>query len=127
MLLKRPDFLSFFKFASLSTLSGFTSYYLMNPRERKMVNEKNLLVATGCDSGLGYSMAIHCHENLKMSVLACVHHKSSKGAEKLKSMFATSNRFHLVELEVTRDDSINEVKHFIEELLDERKDLGENI
>lgn len=127
MLLKKPNFLSIFKFASLSTLSGITTYYLMNPRERKMVDEKNLLVATGCDSGLGYSIAIHCHENLKMSVLACVHKKNSSGAEKLRSMFDGSKRFHMVELEITRDDSINEVKTFVEELLNEKKDLGEII
>jgi hypothetical protein len=125
MLLKKPDFLSFFKFASLSTFSGFTTYYLMNPREKKMVNEKNLIVATGCDSGLGYSIAVHCHENLKMSVLACVHQKSSRGAEKLKKLFEGSQRFHMLELEITRDDSINGVKSFIEELLNEKKDLGE--
>lgn len=127
MLLKKPDILSFFKFASLSTLSGITTYYLMNPLEKKLVNEKNLVVATGCDSGLGYSIAVHCHENLKMSVLACVHHKASKGAEKLRTLFDGSNRFHMVELEITRDDSINEVKNFIEELLNEKKDLGEKI
>lgn len=96
----------------------------MNPREKKLMNEKNLLVATGCDSGLGYSIAVHCHENLKMSVLACVHHKRSKGAEKLKNMFGNSNRFRMVELEITRDDSINELKSFIEELLEEINDLG---
>ena len=39
-------------------------------------------------------------------------------------MFEGSNRFHMVELEITRDDSINELKNFIEELLDEKKDLG---
>lgn len=30
----------------------------------------------------------------------------------------------MVELEITRDDSINELKNFIEELLDEKQDLG---
>lgn len=96
----------------------------MNPREKKLVNERNLVVATGCDSGLGYSIAVHCHENLKMAVLACVHQKTSKGAEKLRTMFDGSDRFHMIELEITKDDSINEVKSFIEDLLNEKRDLG---
>lgn len=50
MLLKTPDMLSFVKFASLSAFSGATTYYLMNPREKRMVDERNLVVTTGCDS-----------------------------------------------------------------------------
>lgn len=99
----------------------------MNPREKKIMNDKNLVITTGCDSGLGYSMAVHCHDKLKLSIVACVYQKNSKGAEKLKTLYGDSNRFHMVELDVTRDSSINELKTFIEELLQEKSGLGKRI
>ena len=124
MLLKKPDFLSFVKFAGFSTFSGLVTHYLMNPREKMVVNETNVVVTTGCDSGLGYSLAIHCHEKLRMSVVACVHQLNSTGALKLKKLFANSNRFHIVELEITEDVSISEVKKFVNKLLESNKELG---
>ena len=124
MLLKRPDFLSFIKFAGFSTFSGLVTHYLMNPREKAIVNERNVVIATGCDSGLGYSIALHCHEQLSMSVVACVHQLNSTGALKLKKMFESSNRFHMIELELTEDESINGVKKFVNELLESNNDLG---
>lgn len=78
------DFTSFLKFVSFSALSGATTYYLMNPRETRCMSSKDVIVATGCDSGLGYSVAVHCHSKLNMSVVACVHNIRSKGALKLK-------------------------------------------
>lgn len=126
MLLKKPDILSFLKFSALSTFSGATTYYLMNPREKRLLNEKNLVVTTGCDSGLGYSMAVHCHEKLKLSVVACVYKKSSKGAQKLMTMFENSKRFHICELDVTRDSSINELRRFVEDLLEKQEEFGKD-
>lgn len=126
MLLKRPDFLSFVKFAGFSTFSGLVTHYLMNPRERAVVKDTNVIVTTGCDSGLGYSIALHCHEKLNMSVVACVHQLNSSGAIKLKKLFENSNRFHMVELEITEDESIDGVKKFVNQLLESNKELGMN-
>lgn len=78
------DFTSLLKFMSFSALGGVTTYYLMNPREKRSMSSKDVIVATGCDSGLGYSVAVHCHTKLNMSVVACVHNIGSKGALKLK-------------------------------------------
>ncbi|KAG5669395.1 hypothetical protein PVAND_017282 [Polypedilum vanderplanki] len=123
MLLKRPDFYSFVKFAGLSTFSGLVTHYLMNPVEKKLVDERNVLIATGCDSGLGYSIAIHCHEKLNISVIACVQHLKSPGAEKLRNMFEKSKRFHLVELEITKDDSIDNVRKYVQNFFERNEDL----
>lgn len=116
------DFSAFVKFLSFSAIGGATTYYLMNPREKKPVSSKNLVIATGCDSGLGYSIAALCH-NLNISVVACVHSISSNGATKLSELFGNSKRFHLVELEVTEADSVKSVKDFVEDLLEKNKDL----
>lgn len=117
------DLTSFAKFLSFSAIGGITTYYLMNPRRKQVVSGKNLIVTTGCDSGLGYSLSIHCHNVLNMSVVACCHQLSSKGALKLKNMFASSKRFHMVELDVTKPDSVTSMKQFVEDLLEKNKEL----
>lgn len=118
------DLTSFAKFASFSAIGGVVTYYLMNPRQKLPVSGKNVVVTTGCDSGLGYSMAIHCHNNLNMSVVACVQHLTSRGAMKLKDQFADSNRFHIVELEVTNNVSVQMAMQYVKELLDKNKNLS---
>lgn len=118
------DFSSFAKFISFSALGGFTTYWLMNPRQKMPVCAKNVVVATGCDSGLGYSMAVHCHNILNMSVVACVHEPNGKGAMKLKDLFGNSKRFHIIELEVTKNESVDTVTKFVEDLLEQNSELS---
>lgn len=124
-LAKFGDFSSFLKFVSFSTLGGATTYYLMNQRSRRSVNAREVIVTTGCDSGLGYSIAVHCHNVLNMSVVACVQHPDSKGAIKLRNMFGSSTRFHIVELEITKPEKIKAVNEFVQGLLEKNKDLRE--
>lgn len=119
------DLSSFAKFLSFSALGGFTTYYLMNPRQKQIVNAKSLVVTTGCDSGLGYSMTLHCHNSLNMSVVACVHNINSKGASKLKSQLSSSNRFHIIELDVVKSESVDALTKFVNELLEKNKELSE--
>lgn len=120
------DFTSFMKFLTFSALSGATTYYLMNPRIKRNMNSRNVIVTTGCDSGLGYSLAIHCHNTLNMSVVACVQYLNSKGASKLNEMFSASERFHMVELEVTKNESVETAKDFVDKLLEKNKELRKN-
>lgn len=47
------NFSSFVKFSMLSAVGGITTYYLMNARTKNRVTEKDVIVVTGCDSGLG--------------------------------------------------------------------------
>lgn len=97
----------------------------MNPRQKLTVSAQNVVVTTGCDSGLGYSLAIHCHNNLNMSVVACVRKLNSKGASKLKDLFADSKHFHMVELEITKSESVESVTKFVGDLLEKNKELSE--
>lgn len=121
------DFAAFAKFLSFSSIGCIVTYYLANPRHKRSVDWRNVVVTTGCDSGLGYSIAVHCHNNLNMSVVACVHHLDSKGAVKLKNQFAASDRFHLIELEITKNESIASVNKFLEDLLEKNENLSKFI
>jgi 3-hydroxybutyrate dehydrogenase len=58
-----------------------------------------------------------------MSIVACVYQREGKGANKLKELFKDSNRFHLVELDITKNSSINDAKKYVEELLDKNTQL----
>lgn len=58
-----------------------------------------------------------------MSIVACVHQKNSKGAQKLKSMFENSPRFNMFELDITHDSSINELRRFVDDLLQQKEGL----
>jgi 3-hydroxybutyrate dehydrogenase len=124
MLLKRPDFLSLVKFSAFSGVSALTSYFLMNAREKHSMNGKNVIVTTGCDSGLGFSIAIYCHEKLNMCVISCVNNHKSRGALKLREMFGNSNRFHMIELEITKDESIEHVRKYVENFMAGNVNMG---
>lgn len=124
-LAKFGDFGSFFKFVSFSTLGGATTYYLMNQHSKRSVNAREVVITTGCDSGLGYSIAVHCHNVLNMSVVACVQHQESKGSVKLRNMFGNSSRFHIAELDITKPEKIMAVHEFVQDLLEKNKDLRE--
>lgn len=118
------DFSSFVKFASFSAIGGITTYYLVNARQKKKLSGNDVLVTTGCDSGLGYSIAVHCHNDLNSTVVACVRDFNSKGAMKLKTMFAGSERFHMVKLEVREKESVHKALTFVEDLLGKNKELS---
>ena len=61
-----------------------------------------------------------------MAVVACVHDLNSKGALNLKDIFSGSNRSHLLELEITEDQSVKNLKEFVENLLQKNKQLGKS-
>lgn len=56
-------------------------YYWRNARLK--INPKHLVVITGCDSGLGYSLALHCR-SLGAAVVAGVLNLESKNAKNLE-------------------------------------------
>ena len=60
---------------------------------RASLNDKVIFI-TGCDSGFGYSLALHCHENTELTVVAACHNANSLGSESLTR--SSNGRIHVV-------------------------------
>ncbi|XP_034940009.1 D-beta-hydroxybutyrate dehydrogenase, mitochondrial, partial [Chelonus insularis] len=94
-----------FEYISLSTISLLLVvefvwfYFFKNPR-RELKNKDSIIV-TGCDTGLGYSLALHCSNHLNISVIAAVHNIDSLGSKNLSKAGIT-----VYPLEITDSTSV---------------------
>lgn len=79
----------------------FTGRFRIN-RARTPLEGKNILI-TGCDSGFGYSLALHCADN-GMNVLAGCYLEDSEGGKFLESI----DNITVVGLDVTNSKSLDE-------------------
>lgn len=95
-----------------------------NSIDKKMGTKNDLVIITGCDSGLGYNMAIKCH-NLGMNVVACVLNKNSEGANSLTKNYGKS-RFNILELDLKKSDTILKTHNSVEDLLNENNHLSKS-
>jgi len=68
------------------------------------------VLITGCDSGFGHELAIKL-DKLGFSVFACCLDKNSVGAKKLTSL--CSQNVHVLQLNVTNQDDIEEVAKYV--------------
>lgn len=91
-------------------------YVVFNTRQK--INANHLVVITGCDSGLGYSLALHCRA-LGATVLAGVLEPDGKTAVNL-----TENGVAVRRLDLTDHQNVEQFGEHVKELLSERK-LGE--
>lgn len=77
-----------------------------------------MVIITGCDSGLGYSLAVHCHEQGAM-VIASVLNTISPGAEDL-----ISRGVRVVPLDISNKISMDAFSEEIHEIF-KNNQLGE--
>ncbi|XP_059475136.1 D-beta-hydroxybutyrate dehydrogenase, mitochondrial-like isoform X2 [Neocloeon triangulifer] len=70
---------------------------------------------SGCDSGLGYSLAVHCHDKLGLTVFAGCLKPEGEGAFRLSQR--GSNRMHIVPLDITKTDSVEKAKKTVYNLI----------
>lgn len=92
----------------------------LNIKDKKIGNKNDLVIITGCDSGLGYNMAIKCH-NLGMNVIACVLNKNSEGSN---SLIKNYDRLKIMELDLKKSDSILKTHNSVQELLNKNNNLS---
>lgn len=96
------------------TLGTATLLYLFrrfyNKSKPVRYNRQAAAFITGCDTGLGYSIAIHCKDSLNLNVIASCVSKKSAGAQSLESHGIT-----VVELDLDNVESIISCHKYIEE------------
>lgn len=79
--------------------SSVSSYWYSKFTRRHSVTKKKLVVITGCDTGLGYSLAKHCHR-LGLSVASGCLDTESDGAKDLNGIAL------VLHLDVTKKETV---------------------
>ncbi|XP_064535543.1 D-beta-hydroxybutyrate dehydrogenase, mitochondrial [Drosophila montana] len=88
-------------------------------RRQLSVGQRQVVLVTGCDSGLGHSLAVYCYQALHMTVISCCHNLESQGAQLLQQMScaAEQDRMHTWQLDLLQPASIDQVHGKLGELL----------
>lgn len=108
--------LTFFLFLS----GAAASYYYFN--RRRKIKAQDLIVITGCDSGLGYSLAMHCRAR-GATVLAGIHRVTEVSPSSEAKEFLERNGIITHGLDITNDKSVYEFVKKVQEVL-KTKNLG---
>ncbi|XP_017100037.2 retinol dehydrogenase 7 [Drosophila bipectinata] len=89
-------------------------------RKQLKVDSRHVVLITGCDSGLGHSLAVYCHDSLHMTVVSCCHNLKSEGAQLLQQRRPAGeaeSRMHTLELDLLKTDSIDLVHQQLKDIL----------
>lgn len=100
--------------------SGGASLYCFFGRRRK-INARDLIVITGCNSGLGYSLAMHCRAKGAM-VLAGVRETATVPNAAVEALRNKGVIVH--HLDITNERSVQDFRDKVKKLLEDRQ-LGE--
>ncbi|XP_054010399.1 estradiol 17-beta-dehydrogenase 2 [Hylaeus anthracinus] len=98
---------------SLCCIGG--TYLYRRTMSRDRISTNHAIVVTGCDSGLGYSLALHCRQ-LGATVIAGVLQNDGQGAKNLKE-----NDVHVYPLDVTKTNSVVNFVDFVRAVLTQDK------
>ncbi|KAF7382888.1 hypothetical protein HZH66_013290 [Vespula vulgaris] len=104
------------RLATLISLCSFGSACLHKRYgSRHMLDTNQVVIITGCDSGLGYSLALHC-QFLGATVIASVLDNTGQGAELLKE-----KGIIVLPLDITNDKSIENFYKDVHLLLNKKR------
>ncbi|CAG2053035.1 unnamed protein product [Timema podura] len=95
--------------------------YLYWCRALEVASARHMVVVTGCDSGLGFSVALHLH-SMGLTVVAACLDAHGPGATKLKAL-AGLDRMHVLRLDIRDGASIEEAVHEVHILLQRHREL----
>ncbi|KYQ51538.1 Estradiol 17-beta-dehydrogenase 2 [Trachymyrmex zeteki] len=101
---------------SMVLLGGATLYCFFS--RRRKINARDLIVITGCNSGLGYSLAMHCRAKGAM-VLAGVREMPTVPSNAVEALRNKGVIVHQVD--ITDGQSVRDFRHKVKELLEERQ------
>lgn len=101
--------------AAFTLLTAGCFIYLAQDTTRMIKSSRNKVIfITGCDSGLGFSLAHHC-QMLGFSVIAGCLSLESKGARELAEM--STAHIRVLEMDVSKTHSVNTAVRYIERFL----------
>lgn len=113
------------KYVTFSTIGAGLVFSLIQRNRQKPINARNVILITGCDSGLGFNMAVYCNRQLNMFVCAACLSMNSEGARKILEQ-CNPNRLLLIELDIRKSASILHVEKTITNLLTNNTHLGDS-
>ena len=90
------------------------------PKPAKGQRGNKAIFISGCDSGFGYSLAVHLARDLGFRVIAgCFRPLSgdNRGRDSLRKEAGGSGNLHTVDLDVTSDQSIRDASQITDDIL----------
>lgn len=84
----------------------FHRFHQIRPRGRGVL-------VTGCDSGLGQQLAERLH-SMEFTVFACCHDAKSYGAKMLQTTGGDSGRMHVLQMDVSCQQDVDNAKQYVE-------------
>lgn len=110
-------------FAILVSICTVYILYRMIKRPQKILPKKeNAILITGCDSGIGYSLACYCHD-IGITVFAGCLNTNSLGSSNLQKL----QDVYVIELDVRNIQNIHSAAAIINNILKENSSIGKNI
>lgn len=103
-----------FKTLSVLTITTVSLAFISRTTEKLTPSKKKIVLITGCDSGLGFSLAQHAAD-MGYSVMAGFLSLESKGSKEIKKLYGSN--IIQIQLDVTNPSSINAALQTLEHLL----------
>ncbi|KAL3285586.1 hypothetical protein HHI36_000116 [Cryptolaemus montrouzieri] len=101
--------------ATIVCITGSCLLYVLHTSERAVPSSKYVVFITGCDSGLGFSLAQHIAD-MGFTVIAGFFNLKSKGAQAITDKYS-ENQITPVNLDLTDPNSITQVVKYVEMIL----------
>ncbi|KAK9874844.1 hypothetical protein WA026_005660 [Henosepilachna vigintioctopunctata] len=109
------DSSNFLRTVTIVCITGSCLVYVMHTTERITPSKKYVVFISGCDSGLGFSLAQHMAD-LGLTVIAGFLNLKSKGAQKIKEKYA-ENQVMPVNVDLTDPNNIMQAVNYVEMVL----------
>lgn len=77
------------------------------------------MLITGCDTGFGHDLAVKLHNDLEFIVFAFCLDAESEGAARLISLGKDTGRLHVIKLDVTSQQQVEDVLRYVRNNLPE--------
>lgn len=110
--------------AFITSITVGSLIYIFSASEKYTPSKRKVVFISGCDSGLGFSLACHAHEKGFTVVAACLN-LDSKGANELQSKYG--DEILQIELDVTQSLSIKSAVDVVQNFLNTDQKYGEYI